>query len=257
MIVHGVAEHGGRYDHISRWLLQRGVRVIVPDLRGHGRSGGIRTDVRSFQDYVQDLIVLRKELSIDPQKMLLMGHSMGGLIACRYAETEPRGLGALALSCPLLKMSQRIHPLVYAMGVACWYLAPTTRFKTKFRHEEMARDTRFVRCRSLDPFLQRSLTARWYFAAQQALRQVYQDVRQIRVPVKILQGADDRVVDPQGAIDFHAALMGPFHEVGFLPGHLHEILNEVDWETVTKSYFDWAVHELFRKSERNHMRPTA
>jgi lysophospholipase len=256
LIVHGVAEHGGRYDHVSRWLLQRGVRVIVPDLRGHGRSGGVRTDVRTFQDYVDDLVSLRNQLSIDPAKLLVLGHSMGGLIACRYAQMEPRGLGALALSSPLLKLSRRINPAVLALGTICNVVAPTTRFSTKIRHGQMTHDANFIDRRRSDPFLQRSITARWFFRMQTALRLVHEQASRIRVPVKIIQGAADKTVDPHGASELMNVLPGHSNDLQFLPEHLHELLNEADWEVTLKSYFDWAVNELIHKPERRQARPT-
>ncbi|QDV29639.1 Phospholipase YtpA [Planctopirus ephydatiae] len=256
LIVHGVAEHGGRYDHVSRWLLQRGVRVIVPDLRGHGRSGGVRTFVKHFSQYIDDLVLLRKSLDLDPQRLMVLGHSMGGLVATRYAQLEPRGLAVLALSSPLLKIQQQISPLTLAMGAICNILAPATRFPTKFRHGQMTKDPLALARRQSDPFLLKSITARWFFSMKSALQQVHREASDIRVPVKILQGADDRTVHPSGAQEFLNELSpGLTAELQYLPQHLHEILQESDWEASLKSLYDFGNEQIAQPSLR-HIRPT-
>ena len=88
VLVHGYGEHIGRYDRVAEALVGNGAAVYADDLAGHGRSAGERVLVEYFEDIVSDLHVLdrtaRRERPGLP--VVLLGHSMGGLIAARYAQ---------------------------------------------------------------------------------------------------------------------------------------------------------------------------
>jgi len=85
-LVHGLAEHSGRYAFLAGRANQRGLGVVSADLRGHGRSPGERSYVERFDDYLLDadaLLLKARELAAG-RPVFLMGHSMGGAIALRW-----------------------------------------------------------------------------------------------------------------------------------------------------------------------------
>src|SRR3954462_4825165 len=86
VIVHGLCEHGDRYQHVARTLVQYHWNVIVPDLRGHGRSGGVNTHVVNFRKYAEDLQTVLDHFNLPRESTAMMGHSMGGLVALRFAQ---------------------------------------------------------------------------------------------------------------------------------------------------------------------------
>lgn len=101
VIVHGYCEHRGRYRETAAQLAGCGYRVVVGDLRGHGESGGKRAYVQRFQEYEVDLQAMLDQAGAqDGRPPLLVGHSMGGLIALRYMIDRPGQVRALALSSP-------------------------------------------------------------------------------------------------------------------------------------------------------------
>lgn len=104
VIAHGYGEHIGRYDRLAARLTAEGAAVLAVDHAGHGRSEGERVHVTDFEDIVTDLHTLheagRREFPGLP--VVLLGHSMGGLIAARYAQRHGAGLAALVLSSPLV-----------------------------------------------------------------------------------------------------------------------------------------------------------
>ncbi|MBC8289859.1 MAG: alpha/beta fold hydrolase, partial [Planctomycetes bacterium] len=102
LIVHGTSEHGGRYRHVAQEAVRRGWEVIVPDLRGHGKSRGVPVHVDNFDEYLQDLDTLFQYFELNPDRTAVMAHSFGGLITARYAETRPTRTSALVLLSPLL-----------------------------------------------------------------------------------------------------------------------------------------------------------
>jgi alpha-beta hydrolase superfamily lysophospholipase len=104
ILAHGYGEHLGRYDHVAEVLVGRGAVVAGPDHVGHGRSGGERVIVTDFDLVVDDLhtVVQRMKERHPGLPLVLIGHSMGGLIGARYAQRHGDKLAGLVLSGPVL-----------------------------------------------------------------------------------------------------------------------------------------------------------
>jgi alpha-beta hydrolase superfamily lysophospholipase len=104
LLAHGYGEHIGRYEHVAEVLRRHGAAVYGPDHVGHGRSAGERVLVADFEDVVTDLdaVAERARAGHPGLPVVLIGHSMGGMIAARYAQRYGSGLAALALSGPVL-----------------------------------------------------------------------------------------------------------------------------------------------------------
>jgi len=104
ILAHGYGEHLGRYEHVAAVLVERGAVVAGPDHLGHGRSGGGRVVITDFDSVVDDLhaVVRRMKERHEGLPLVLVGHSMGGLIGARYAQLHGEELAGLVLSGPVL-----------------------------------------------------------------------------------------------------------------------------------------------------------
>jgi alpha-beta hydrolase superfamily lysophospholipase len=104
VVVHGYGEHGARYAHVVDALAAHGASVVVPDHHGHGRSDGERVFVEDPDEYVADLhaVVTRARAGHPGLPVVVIGHSMGGLIATRYAQLHPDDVDVLVLSAPVI-----------------------------------------------------------------------------------------------------------------------------------------------------------
>lgn len=104
VLVHGYGEHLGRYDHVAAHLTDNGAQVVGPDHLGHGRSEGERVLVEDLDDVVDDLhrVVEEARDGSPTLPVVMIGHSLGGLVATRYAQRLGAGLAALVLSGPVL-----------------------------------------------------------------------------------------------------------------------------------------------------------
>ena len=100
VIVHGLAEHGGRYEHVAALLTGRGHAVRATDLRGFGESTGPRAFVKSWDDYLDDLAADLESARGAGVPVVLLGHSMGGLVALSYALSDRPKPDSLVLSAP-------------------------------------------------------------------------------------------------------------------------------------------------------------
>ncbi len=110
VVSHGYGEHIGRYQHVAEALVRHGAAVYGPDHRGHGRTPGERVLIEDFDEVVADLrtVVRQAEGDHPGVPVVLIGHSMGGMIAARYAQLHGSSLKALVLSGPMLGKSEGV-----------------------------------------------------------------------------------------------------------------------------------------------------
>jgi len=104
LVVHGYGEHAGRYDELAGVLAGHGAAVYGPDHVGHGRSAGERVVIEDFEDVVTDVhrVAGLARTAHPGLPLVMVGHSMGGLIAARYAQRYGSELSALVLSGPVI-----------------------------------------------------------------------------------------------------------------------------------------------------------
>ena len=227
--VHGLGEHGGRYEHFADWLVEQGWRVIIGDLRGHGRSGGTRTHVLSFDEYPHDLAVIWNHFQLQKSPTVLFGHSMGGLIAIRAIQSGCLDPAALVLTSPLLGLKLRVNPIKRLLGQLLVRFIPTARFRNGLDAANMTRDERFAEERRNDPLIIRTVTASWFFAMQRAIREAYRDAGKIRIPVLAFRGLDDETTDGDVLASWLGQTNSQSRELVSLPRHVHEVFHETDW----------------------------
>ncbi len=236
---HGMCEHGGRYEHIVAEFLTRGWEVILPDLRGHGLSEGIRTDVDSFETYLSDFDGIVQALSVDMQRTALIGNSMGGLIMTRFAETRRDCGQALALVAPLFGVAVNVPWWKRRLGDFLMAVAPQTHLKAELRENNMTSDPEFLEARHADRFLQKHVTVRWYFAMRSALKAAYDEGQKLSLPVLIFQGLNDRTTTPTGPREWLRIAAPADQELVEFDDGLHELLNDHEWRAVCAKLLEW------------------
>lgn len=239
VIIHGAGEYGGRYTHFVEQLVRSGWRVIAADLRGHGRSGGTPTHLDSFEQYLEDLDVLWSHFQLVPDSTATFAHSMGGLVAVRYHQTRPERMRALVLSAPLLALRVRVRLFKRAIGKVCHLVAPTTRFQTVVRTSDLTRNASARAGRARDALVRRSVTAGWYYSVRRALLEALRDAERVHLPLLILQGDEDRIVDPDWPEEWIDRISSRDCTLRVLPGHYHELLNEPGWDLIAAEILEW------------------
>src|SRR5512145_2561954 len=108
VVLHGGGDHGGRYPGITTALVKAGFQAALVDYRGHGQSDGRRWHVDAFSDYLHDVDAFVAKLSQDGiagDRLFVLGHSTGGLVAALWAVTHRQLLSGLVLSSPYLKLA--------------------------------------------------------------------------------------------------------------------------------------------------------
>ena len=237
--VHGLGEHGGRHVHVAQLLAENGWRMIVADLRGHGRSGGVPTYVRSFDDYASDIALIWEQLGLNDAPPVLLGHSMGGLVAVRTVQTGSVEPSALVLSSPLLGLKLRVNPFTVMLGRMLVRFYPTVRFSNGIDPTNMTRDSEFAALRRSDNLINKTVTAGWFVAMQSALSAAKQDASKVSLPVLALQGENDLTTDPVALAEWWDRIQSTEKNLIVYPNHVHELFFEPDWRATTLQMLNW------------------
>ena len=227
LLSHGYAEHVGRYREFIAHCTQRGLAVVGLDHRGHGRSGGPRGHCRDFDDLVADLRQLN-DMATDwwpKTPRVLFGHSLGGLIGFLYLLAHPDSVRAAALSAPALRVPAPAAAWVLRIAYAVGRVVPRMPLRTKLNADALSRDPAVGPAYVNDPLVHRAATAGAFRAITAAQRRAFDGAPRCFVPLLILQGDADRLVDPTAPTELAARLTCP-HELVMLHGYFHELLNE-------------------------------
>jgi len=240
LLVHGYAEHSGRYDELAVWFASRGHAVHAYDQRGHGRSQGIRCHVRRFAEFLDDLGSVTESVREQHPALplFLVGHSMGGLITLAFlAERQPRVAGAV-VSGPALAVDA-VSPLRVALAKVLGRLAPRLPLGAGLDPQGLSRDPEVVRRYLEDPLVVRTMTASLGARMLDAARRTAAQAAQIHVPLLIVHGEEDPLCAPRGSQEFYAGVHSPGSTLRLYSGLRHEIFNEPEREQVYRDLLQW------------------
>ena len=193
VIVHGLAEHSGRWEHVGDFLAARGYEVHAYDWRGHGESEGHRGHADTFEHMVDDLEEILESLPFDLPRYVY-GHSMGGLISATYAVSDRAQPAGFVLSAPALA-ADLPAPLRLAAKVLPRF-APKLRLKSPIEGSHLSRDPTVAEKYFADPLLQLANTAQFGNEALQTMDATTAHLDRIRVPVLVVHGAEDELIAP-------------------------------------------------------------
>jgi alpha-beta hydrolase superfamily lysophospholipase len=241
VVVHGLAEHGGRYRNLVEYLVPRGYAVYCHDLRGHGRSEGRRGYVRRFADYLDDLdTFLELVRSRHPEiPLFLVGHSLGGTIAAIMAARPAPGLNGLVLSGTVVQPGSDLSPLHIGLAWLLSRIAPKAGV-TVLEAAGISRDESVVRAYVTDPLVHRGkISGRLGGEILAAMRRLRSEAESIRLPVLIVYGTEDRLAEPRGSRLLHDSVASADRTLKAYDGYYHEIFNDPGWEQVLADVRAW------------------
>lgn len=228
LIVHGLAEHSGRYGNFVDHFVPLGYAVYGIDHFGHGKSDGTRVYVKRFDDYTNTLKVYFDMIrGWQPDKpIFLVGHSMGGLISAVYLFDHQAELAGAVLSGPAVKIPSHVTPAILLMGKMLSSLIPKFGL-LPLDADGVSRDPLVVQAYVSDPLVHRGkATARLAAEMLKAMQTISGRAAKITLPIMIVQGSADRLVNPAGARMLYDAVSSVDKEIRIYNGLYHEVFNE-------------------------------
>jgi len=242
LLVHGIAEHSGRYAYPAAHLLLHDVAVLAYDQRGHGQSEGPRTHVDAFGEYVDDLdralAWARAEAGGLP--LFLMGHSLGGLVVARYVvDRRPEGLAGVILSSPALQLPADLSPLLQRVSGVVSRLAPRLR-TVRLDLSLLSRDPAVGRAYAEDPLCdKKGVRARLGHEILATTRHVRAHPEAFTAPLLLFHGTADRITDPAGSRWLYDHTPATDKTLNLYDGFYHETMNEPERERVLDDLVAW------------------
>lgn len=241
LVVHGLGEHSGRYANVVNHLLPRGISLFALDHRGHGKSGGKRGHCNAFSEYLEDLDTLRS-LAIEKSgrsRVIILGHSLGGLIALRYALEKQDVLSAVIVSSPFLGLRASVPRAKIILGRVLSRMLPAVTMDNQLNPEFLSHDSRVVKTYIEDPLVHRKVSARWFTETTLTQQWLHAHVHELSLPLLILQAGDDQIVDPDASEAICRKAGSSRKRFIAYPGFYHEIFNEIEKEKVFLDLENW------------------
>jgi alpha-beta hydrolase superfamily lysophospholipase len=236
--MHGLGEHCGRYAHVARFFNDCGWAVRSYDHRGHGRSGGARGDVTGDEAILRDAKLVLDDFSRQfDTPPLLLGDSMGGLFAARFATGGLSPLRGLILVSPALslRMSRTQKLLLNILKP----IAPGFGVPNGLPARFLSHDPAVALAYQNDPLVHSRISARLVSSMLAAIDHVRSYASTLAIPTLLLVAGADRVVDAAGSKAFHAALMPGIGTMHWYPDLYHEVFNETDAQRVFGDLRRW------------------
>jgi len=225
LLCHGYGEHIGRYTHVADALVRHGAVVHGVDHEGHGKSAGERVLVADFEAVVDDLNELDESARAQNPGLpvVLIGHSMGGMIAARYAQRYGHTLAAVVLSGPVLGSWAVLPQLLALDQIPETPIDPATLSRDPAVGEAYADDPLVWH----GPFKRPTLEA-----LQHCLDTIAEAGTLGELPTLWLHGEDDQLVPLDATRDGIERLRGGRFQQKTYPEARHEIFNETNKDAV-------------------------
>jgi acylglycerol lipase len=241
MIVHGLGEHSGRYLNLVNHFVPMGFAVYGMDHPGHGKSDGARKYVDRFEDFIGNVKAYFDRIQ-DWQAgkpVFLVGHSMGGLISAVYLLDHQAGLKGAIISGPSVKIPGNVSPATVFIGKMLATLMPKLGL-LKTAPEGVSRNPAVVQAYMDDPLVYKGkTTVRLAAEMLKAMQRVSSEAAKITLPILILQGGADWIVDPAGAGMLFDLVSSADKEIKIYDGLFHEVYNEPEHPQVLRDVELW------------------
>ncbi len=244
VLLHGVGEHGSRYDYLARRLSLAGVLCYAFDQRGHGRSGGRRVHVSSWSRYEADVeeFVTRRVREETDLPLFIYGHSMGSLICLTLAAggfgRRVEGFVGWIVSGASIRPTGVAKPYLVVAARLLSRVVPHLAIDLGIAGESLSHDPDVVARYEEDPRVEHKATVRWGAEALRAVRMAKRGASRITEPMLILHGENDPLAESEGS-RWLAEHTGGESELMIYKGALHEPHNDPSHADVAEDIVRW------------------
>ena len=236
VFMHGLGEHCGRYTHLADYFCTRGFAVRTYDLRGHGKSSGRRGDIPHQDSLLDDAQQVMHDWQAScptsVTRQLLLGHSMGGLFAAKFALSKMCDLHGLILSAPALAIYMNFVERSLLKVLSS--VAPSLTLSNGLKTQYLSHDPKVVASYLADALVHDRISARLLNSMLTTMHDVFTHASSLDLPTLLLVAGQDKLVDSTGSLRFAQASSENHLRLCTYENLYHEIFNELD----TKAVFD-------------------
>jgi lysophospholipase len=239
LVTHGQAEHSGCYRRFATHFVPAGWNVFAWDLRGHGESAGKRGFVGDFLHYVDDFRIFVKSAErISPElqrPLVLVGHSMGGLITLRAAVADAelqKRVAAICLSSPFMGLALRVPKLKHLAANLTYRVWPSLTLNNEISYADLTRDQGLLPEYEADQLRHDRISPGAYLGAMEAMDYVRAHAGRIELPLLMQLAGSDRIVNPKDSEDLFERIKSQEKTKKVYADSYHEIFNDINRQEV-------------------------
>ena len=245
LILHGLHDHCGRYAHLAEFFNEKGFSTVRYDMRGYGRSGGVRGYIDRFDDYVRDLnTVVEHFLKGSDGPTFLYAHSMGALIGSLHILKHGNPYEGVIFSGGLFKVNEDLSPVLQKMSGFISSLLPKLQ-TVKLDTSGLSRDPNVAAKIAGDELhYMGGIRARTGAEVIAATAELQGELTKLDFPMLIQHGGDDPLTKPEASELLFERSKSIDKTLKVYPGAYHELFNEINKEEVFEDMNDWICARL-------------
>ncbi len=241
MVIHGLAEHSQRYDHLAEALNKAGFSLYAIDLPGHGRSDGMRGHIDSFNDFHDAALKLYNKVTAEniATPVFIVGHSMGGLITSRFLLDHQHKFNGALLSGAAIESPQEPPAWQVSLIKGVAKLFPKARVLA-LDASGISRDKTVVDNYMQDPLVSKDkLTANFLVEMTNTMERVKAEINTVSIPLMVMHGTGDNITAPSGSEFVYNRCASSDKTLKLYEDLYHEIFNEPEQAHVFEDMIDW------------------
>jgi alpha-beta hydrolase superfamily lysophospholipase len=253
LIVHGAVEHSGRYDDLVNFLIKNNhdVAITLFDHFGHGKSGGTRAYIESFNVYLQDFLRVSKFVhskNEENTKTFILAHSLGGLITLSNllnpAQSYPFPLNGVIFSSPCIRPRTIIPSLSVPVLKHLNSVAPKVHLPMIYSGKDLSRDYERANDFDTDSLIPKFISVRMAWEVIKASEEIIGSSYYLKIPSLFLIAGTDKIVDPSSTLLFAHGIDKQLTQIIQYPEHHHELWNEIDRHDIFQTMKTWIDKQL-------------
>ena len=240
-LLHGYADHSGRYTHVMDFFAERGITTVAVDMRGHGRALGDRGYCDRFEEFLDDAAELARltEQQAGGLPQFLLGHSFDGLVSAMSVLETPRSLRGLLLSSPYFGLSLAVPKVKKLVGQLASRIYPRLALASGLTGADVTRHAERAAAYDADPLGFKAAKARWFFETLAAQDRAIVQAPRLKLPLYVSFGTVDKVAQIADAKRFFDVAGSSDKTWDERRGAYHEPLSDPDWADVADVMAKW------------------
>ncbi|WP_299888236.1 alpha/beta hydrolase [uncultured Lacinutrix sp.] len=240
VLVHGMGEHLGRYEHsVVKHVLKANYAVVAYDQFGHGKSKGKRGHCPSYKSLLDslDVVVKRTNTLFSELPVFLYGHSLGGNIVINYALKRQVNIKGIIATSPFLRLAFNPPKWKVSLGKLMLNILPSITLPSEIEEAAISSIPNEVKRYQEDPLIHGKISPMYLFPVVEAGEYAINNAKKLDVPIFITHGTGDRIIDHNGAIDFCKELNTA--DLKLYDNGYHELHHDVYAEEMMQTIVKW------------------
>ncbi len=241
IFTHGYGEYSKRYEEMVDFFIKNNFNVLIYDLRGHGCSKGFIGHVFNFSEYLDDLEILIKKITKEypKHKIILGGHSLGGLITLSFLTKNPKNVVSSFVSSPYVQNGMKVSFISKAFGNLISKISPMMTIKNPIKAKYLNHDEKSIKEYVKDKLVHKVVTPRWFTETNKAQENLFTTIENINIPLLVLQGGEDKIASPKGTKLYFDKIKNENKKFIEYKNYYHEVLHEIDKFKVYEEILQW------------------